>query len=135
MPDFQQVVWFDEKMDHLIYLDRDCNYRADRVDEFLTVLYAPSSDNLVGVKLKGIRAMYENLFEAHSRPDDNFVDFVDLIAGVMIWRIAHDGDIALMADDRRQEWRDKYKIARGFVLNKEMARVPRDLNQIKIAAN
>src|SRR5450755_4570243 len=46
-------------MDCLIYLREDCSYRAVRVDALRTVLLHPSEDRPVGVKLKGMRHLFE----------------------------------------------------------------------------
>jgi hypothetical protein len=134
IPSFKKTVWFDSQMDHLIYLDEDCNYRADRVDDILTLLYHPYSDDLVGVKLKGIRAEYEKLFEASAKPDDDFVEFVNLIGGIMIRRWTHDNDMKTAAETRRDGWLAKYQAARKFVGAKRNAKAPRNLDEIALAA-
>jgi hypothetical protein len=50
-------------MDFLLYLNEDCSYRADRVDSSLTLLWHPSKDKLVGLKLKGFLAIFKALSE------------------------------------------------------------------------
>ena len=56
---FRPVARYYPPMDFLLYLKEDCSYRADRVDQFLTLLWHPYKDELVGIKLKGIRFIYE----------------------------------------------------------------------------
>jgi len=131
---FRKTVWFDHQMDHLIYLDQDCNYRADRVDEQLTLLFHPYESDLVGVKLKGIGAMYESIFDASARPDEEFVAFVDLIGGLMIWRLAGTDYLEKLSDERRELWQAKYQTARRFVEAKRKAKAPRNLDEITLNA-
>ena len=75
-------------MDFLLYLREDCSYRADRVDPFLTVLYHPYEDRIVGIKLKGFRFLFdqfrkivEHLDNEHFLPLVKFVE-IALVAGV-----------------------------------------------------
>jgi hypothetical protein len=48
-------------MDCVIYLQQDLAYRADRVDGFLTLLWHPDQDALIGVKIKGFRWIFKRL--------------------------------------------------------------------------
>ena len=48
-------------MDFLLYLREDYSCRADRVDAFLTVLWHPNEDHLIGIKLKGFRFLFQQL--------------------------------------------------------------------------
>jgi hypothetical protein len=45
-------------MDALVYLHEDCSYRSDRVDEYMTVFWAPDERRIVGFRLKGIRHLF-----------------------------------------------------------------------------
>jgi hypothetical protein len=55
---FSPKACYHRSMDFLIYLNEDCSYRADRVDQFLTLLWHPHEERLVGIKLKGFLALF-----------------------------------------------------------------------------
>ena len=59
LPEFLPSAKYIAPMDFLIYLREDCSYRAVRVDALRTVLLHPSEDRPVGVKLKGMRHLFE----------------------------------------------------------------------------
>jgi hypothetical protein len=63
-------------MDYLLYMQEPCSYRADRVDEFLTVLWHPDDDRLVGVKLKGWLFIFNELREKMGWDDEDFFPLV-----------------------------------------------------------
>lgn len=73
---FKPVARYFPEMDFLMFLTKDCSYRAKRVDAFLTVLYDPYEDKLVGVKLKGFKYLFER-FRAASKIEQ-LKDFVEL---------------------------------------------------------
>ncbi|MDE0177893.1 MAG: hypothetical protein OXP36_04790 [Gammaproteobacteria bacterium] len=86
--EFKPVAKYYHAMDFLLYLREDCSYRADRVDPFLTVLYHPYEDRIVGIKLKGFRFLFdqfrkivEHLDNEHFLPLVKFVE-IALVAGV-----------------------------------------------------
>ena len=58
---FAPIARYYPSMDFVIYLKEDCSYRADRVDSFLTVLWHPYEQKLVGVKVKGFAFLFERL--------------------------------------------------------------------------
>jgi hypothetical protein len=55
---FSPKACYHQSMDFLIYLNEDCSYRADRVDKFLTLLWHPNEERLVGIKLKSFLALF-----------------------------------------------------------------------------
>src|SRR5216684_613546 len=59
--EFTPCARYYETMDLLLYLQEDLSYRADRVDEFLTLLWHPQEDRAIGVKLKGFRFLFQRL--------------------------------------------------------------------------
>ncbi len=76
--EFQACARYYEPMDFLMYLREDVPYRADRVDSFLTLLWHPSEQRAVGVKLKGFRFVFQHLqaiFRSQGipLPDDGFL--------------------------------------------------------------
>lgn len=58
---FKPVARYYEAMDCVIYLLEDLAYSADRVDGFLTLLWHPHEERLIGVKLKGFRFLFGRL--------------------------------------------------------------------------
>jgi hypothetical protein len=52
-PTFQPVAWYDEAMDQLNFLTEDVSYRADRVDDYISILWHPSEWNVVGLQIQG----------------------------------------------------------------------------------
>lgn len=63
LPDaFRPGARYFSAMDCAIYLKEDCSYRAARVSRTLSLLLAPYDDAVVGVKIKGVRHLAENLF-------------------------------------------------------------------------
>jgi hypothetical protein len=55
---FSPKACYHRGMDFLIYLNEDCSYRADRVDQFLTILWHPHEDRVVGIELKGFLSLF-----------------------------------------------------------------------------
>ena len=76
---FVPVARYFPDMDYVLYLNTDCSYRADRVDTFLTVLWHPQEDKLVGVKLKGFRFIFSQLQKIIELKDNDFVLLVKAI--------------------------------------------------------
>ena len=68
--EFKPLARYFPEMDFLIYLNEDCSYRADRVDAFLTVLWHPERDALVGIKLKGFRFLFRAPLRIGELPED-----------------------------------------------------------------
>lgn len=75
-------------MDFLLYLREDCSYRADRVDAFLTILWHPTEDHLVGIKLKGFRFLFRRLKEILSWKEDDFLPLVKALELALVGGIA-----------------------------------------------
>ena len=67
-------------MDQLVFLESDAPYRADRVDVFLTLLWHPHEDRIIGVKIKGFGFLYNTLKKiCGDFNDESFVPFVKLL--------------------------------------------------------
>jgi hypothetical protein len=58
---FESAAKYFDAMDVLVYLEEDVAYRSDRVDPFLTLLWHPSKNEAIGVKLKGFRFLFERI--------------------------------------------------------------------------
>jgi hypothetical protein len=61
--DFEACAHYYPAMDCVIFLQEDVPYRADRVDEFITILWRPDRDEVVGLKIKGFRFLFNAVSE------------------------------------------------------------------------
>lgn len=111
---FAPVARYYPTMDFLLYLNEDCSYRADRVDPFLTLLWHPYENKLVGIKLKGFKFLFERL-KALCELEDN--QFFPIIKAIELAVVGGMGD-AFMEDPgktRVAERQKKYDYARALV--------------------
>jgi hypothetical protein len=120
---FRAVARYNSLMDHLLYLKEDCPYRADRVDKWLTLLWHPYHWELVGIKLKGIRAVFRELMvESSSEQDPDVLPIAELLGEILMA-----GGAARLMDsyeeERKLRLRQKYRLALRFA-TKTQAAVP-----------
>jgi hypothetical protein len=109
---FESFARYYEEMDFLIYVNKDCSYRAKRVDAFLTVLLDPQKDELVGIKLKGFKFLF-NQFMAVSGGDVKEGDFLPVMR---VFALAMVGGVAeMMMDHLRKERAELWQRAKEFV--------------------
>ena len=104
-------------MDFLLYLKEDVSYRADRVDAFLTLLWHPYEDRLVGLKLKGFHFIFQRV---KSILDLKNRDFLPLVKAL---EVALTGGVAecMMNALEQQRIEEKYQKAKEFA---KRVRVP-----------
>lgn len=76
---FQPVARFYPNMDFLLYVSEDCSYRADRVDMFLTLLWHPYDERVVGIKLKGFRFIFDRVKATLGLEDAQFLPLVQAL--------------------------------------------------------
>ncbi len=108
---FKPFARYNHVMDQVVYLDENTSYRADRVDPFLTLFWAPDNEKLVGFKLKGFRLLFDTLKSVSETIDEgDFVPFTKLLelAALASW-----SEIAQKADGHRLQKR--YDTARKFI--------------------
>jgi hypothetical protein len=75
--EFHPVSRYFGPIDAMVYVREDGSYRADRVDPFLTILWHPTEERLVGVKLKGFRFLFEQILAIDPElKKEHFVSFV-----------------------------------------------------------
>ncbi len=79
IPAFAPGAKYYHGMDYLLYKCESGSYRADRVDAFLTVLWHPTEDWLVGVKLKGWRFFFNQMKDAMGFEDADFFPLIKAI--------------------------------------------------------
>jgi len=118
---FEPCASYSEPMDQLIYLCEDVSYRADRVDQFLTILWHPHDERVIGIKLKGIRALFDGLQSIVSAvvgkdlSGEAFLPIVGAITLAPKMR-GHEASATLQRD-REKDWATltaSYEIAMGI---------------------
>lgn len=84
---FAPVARYYSAMDLMLYVSEDCSYRASRIDAFLTVLLHPQDDRVVGIKLKGVRFLFERVKAILGLSDSEFLPLVRVLE-VALTRLA-----------------------------------------------
>jgi len=84
---FKPVARYYANMDFLLYVNEDCSYSAERVNPFLTVLWHPQEERLVGIRLKGFKFLFERIRAIVDFKDGDFLPLtkafeVSLTAGM-----------------------------------------------------
>jgi hypothetical protein len=112
--DFEACARYYPPMDCVIYLREDVAYRADRIDEFLTLLWHPSDNIAVGVKIKGFRALFNTLSEVAAAagrpiPDGAFTPLMSTIEVAMTMRFG-----GALTDKMEQSRLEEHKRVRSL---------------------
>ena len=128
---FRATTWYDRYMDHLIYLKEDVSYRADRVDPALTLLWHPHEERLVGVKLKGIAGVFEDISSILVDHDHKDEFPLSEILKVVSVGLSYADNLDGVEHFRAAHWREKYAEAEMFV---DDVTIPSDLSLIALAA-
>ncbi len=120
---FEPCASYSAPMDCIVYLREDVSYRADRVDQFLTILWHPADDRVVGVKLKGIRFLFDSLrsivrtVAGKDLSEDTFVPLLGAIELALTMRLGSPMS-GMLEENRSEEFtelRNRYELARGIV--------------------
>ncbi len=123
---FIPVARYQPAMDSLVYINEDCSYRADRVDIYLTLLWHPYEDRLVGIKLKGFKFVFEKLKSIMSLKDEDFLLLTKALELAMVGGAAE----VIMRRAEKERIERKYKEACEFARD---IKVPSE-ELLKIAA-
>ena len=83
---FKVTAYFDREMDQLIYLRTNESYRADRVDGYLTLLWHAYEPQLVGIKLKGFRSIFDQFKEKGLVDESHFIPLCKAISMILHYR-------------------------------------------------
>lgn len=86
--DFKPFAEFFPRMDAVLYLREDCSYVADRVDAFLTVLWHPTEERLVGIKLKGFRFLFNQVQAIAGLDPSAFIPLVRVLETALVGGVA-----------------------------------------------
>ena len=123
MSDFEPCAWIEPEMDQLIYIEEDVSYTADRVDPVLTLLWHPDvKDQLVGIKFKGIRHLFEELKSSGVVDEDGqFIDLVKAFSFILVESLGSE-IMTELAGQHREIRREKYRRARE--LSSRAGKVP-----------
>ena len=108
--DFEPVARYHPHMDVLLYLKEDCGYRADRVDVYLTVLWHPQEERLVGIKLKGFKFVFHQLQSIADIKDAQFLPLVKALEMLLVHGVAQ----SMMDEVEGKRIRQRYEAARDF---------------------
>ena len=112
---FTVVSRYNPDMDFFLYLTEDCAFRADRVDGFLTLLWHPQEERLVGLKLKGFRFLFQQLTKMQRLDEEEFVPLVNYIELAVMTTMTEEV-LAQLGEERLRDRRDKYNRAREWAL-------------------
>lgn len=122
IPDFEPRARYYAPMDCVIYLKEDLSYRADRVDDYLTLLWHPHERRAIGIKIKGFRFLFERLRVICSAQNLDLPEraFVPLVAAVELAMTVRVGsDLTKEAEQNREGERarftERYEEAREMV--------------------
>ena len=110
-------------MDFLLYLNEDCSYRADRVDPFLTVLWHPHEQRLVGIKLKGFRFIFNVVKSVLDLKEDQFLPVVKALEIATVGGVAE----TMMQHHKKDRMQELYAKAKEFADGVTFD--PRDMQQ------
>jgi hypothetical protein len=115
---FKPCARYFESMDDIVYLREDLPYRADRVDEFLTLLWHPDETRAIGVKIKGIRSLFRRL-RAISEPLGTKLDERDFVPVVSLLElvISVKAGPAITEATERLRLDDRYDTAKSLIEN------------------
>jgi hypothetical protein len=119
---FEPCASYSAPMDQIVYLREDVSYRADRVDQFLTILWHPQEERVVGIKLKGIRFLFESLrsiVKSMVGKDISEEAFLPLVGALELALKMRGGSVwsDQLQRDRSTDWialKQRYEIARGI---------------------
>jgi hypothetical protein len=109
---FEPFARYHEEMDFLVYVNKDCSYRAKRVDKYLTVLLDPYKDELVGIKLKGFKFLF-NKFIAVLGGDIKEGDFLPVMRVFALAMVGGAGEMIM--DNFRKERAELWRRAEEFI--------------------
>ena len=118
---FEPFAKYHKSMDFLLYLNTDCAYRADRVDIFLTVLWHPNEQRIVGLKLKGFKFLFGRLMAISGTQikESGFIQLVEVLEIAMVGGVAE----SMMRKIETGRLQQRYEEARRFARDGEL-RVP-----------
>jgi hypothetical protein len=120
---FKPVARYYADMDFMLYVNENCSYRADRVDAFLTVLWHPQDDRLVGIKLKGFKLLFDQLRAVVGevlRPD-HFLPLIKALELAYVGGIAETIISSYENEKRKQRTRELYAKARELLTKEQPA--------------
>lgn len=71
--DFAPKANFITEADLLLFVNEDCSYATQRVDPYLSMLWHPTENKIVGFKLKGIRYVFNQIKEELKLTDKDWL--------------------------------------------------------------
>lgn len=110
VPKFVAGAKYDADLDMLLYLQEPVSFRADRVDAFLTLLWHPRDDRMVGVKLKGWRKVFGEMKVLLDLKEEAFFPLVKALE----FGLAEVFAKALMSNFETTPPSERYKRAKAY---------------------
>ena len=110
VPKFVAGAKYDADMDFLLYLQEPLSFRADRVDAFLTILWHPRDDRMIGLKLKGWRMMFNEMKKTVDWKDEEFFPLVKALEFALSEVFAK----AIMDNIQKTPPSERYKRAKAY---------------------
>jgi len=105
---FMPVARYHRIMDMLIYVNEDCSYVADRVDEYLTLLWNPTSEYVVGIKCKGFRYVFNKHKARLGLDEHHFLPLMKILEVLFTETLGE----RIIDQGAKQEREHKYQLAR-----------------------
>ena len=69
-------------MDMLLYVSEDCSYATERADGYLSLLWHPAEDRVIGFKLKGAKYAFNAVKDKVGMDDAEWVSLYQLLEAV-----------------------------------------------------
>lgn len=103
------IAWFDPNMDQLMYMKEDVPHRTDRVDGFVTLFWHGQKEGqLVGMKFKGFRAVFNLLVKHYGLHEGDFISLVRFIEYGLVTSI----NMSMLEEMARVRLEQKYSWAK-----------------------
>lgn len=122
------AVYYSE-MDFLLYLNQDCSYRADRVDAYLTLLWHPYEDKVVGIRLKGFLRLAQKIKDILKKDNADRIEIATILE-LLIFAVKNDIAEGLLDElqvnrlkEREKQRKEQYERAIKFA-NEEKILAP-----------
>ena len=89
---------------------QDCSYRAERIDQFLTVLWHPYEEKLVGIKIKGFGFLFERVKSILNLKDEHFFPVIKALEAAVVGGMAE----AIMSRHEQERTEKRERILKAY---------------------
>lgn len=106
---FKPCALYYDCMDYVEYVTHDTTSVADRIDEFLTVLWNGSRDEIIGFRVKGFKFLFNTKLKSlYNLTDNDFIPLISVLQAV----VEQVGDDLLRDDKRHKAYKKAIRLAR-----------------------